>query len=209
MSAENAITPMMKQYFNIKAENPGALIMFRLGDFYEYFGEDAQTAARELDIVLTGRDAGLNERMPMCGVPFHAIDQYLGRLIQKGYKVCVCEQLEDPKLVKGLVKRGVIRVVTPGTAMDTQERDESVYIAAVLNGLEDKGLITRRIDKNDRRKVVVSLTETGRAAEEAQRAEFIGHAAAMLAKLGDDDAKEFVRIIKKLMTMPPECGFNL
>ncbi|MDR0468951.1 MAG: DNA mismatch repair protein MutS, partial [Peptococcaceae bacterium] len=127
-------TPMMKQYFDIKAENPGALVMFRLGDFYEFFGEDAQIASKELDIVLTGRDAGMEERMPMCGVPHHALEQYLGRLIQKGYRVCICEQLEDPRSVKGLVKRGVIRVVTPGTAMEAGQEEESVFIAAILHG---------------------------------------------------------------------------
>ena len=131
-------TPMMKQYFDIKAENPGALVMFRLGDFYEFFGEDAAIASRELDIVLTGRDAGMEERMPMCGVPHHALDQYLARLIQKGYRVCICEQLEDPKSVKGLVKRGVVRVVTPGTAMEAGRDDESVYIASLLHGEEDR-----------------------------------------------------------------------
>ena len=138
MSELTANTPMMKQYFAIKAENPGALIMFRLGDFYEFFGEDAKIASAELDIVLTGRDAGSEERMPMCGVPHHALDQYLSRLIAKGHKVCVCDQLEDPRLAKGIVKRGVTRVVTPGTAMDTQVRDESVFIAAVSVGPDNR-----------------------------------------------------------------------
>ncbi len=131
-------TPMMKQYFDIKAENPGALVMFRLGDFYEFFGEDAQIAARELDIVLTGRDAGMEERIPMCGVPHHALEQYLSRLVQRGYRVCVCEQLEDPKSVKGIVKRGVVRIVTPGTAMEVGGSDEeSTFIAALLHGEEE------------------------------------------------------------------------
>ena len=136
MNEHDVKTPMMKQYFDIKAENPGALVMFRLGDFYEFFGEDAHTASRELDIVLTGRDAGMEERMPMCGVPHHALDQYLSRLVQKGYRVCVCEQLEDPKTVKGLVKRGVIRVVTPGTAMEFNGEEETVLIASLLYGGE-------------------------------------------------------------------------
>ena len=133
-----AMTPMMKQYFDIKEENPGALVMFRLGDFYEFFGEDAEVASRELDIVLTGRDAGLEERMPMCGVPHHALEQYLGRLVQRGYRVCICEQLEDPKEVKGIVKRGVVRIVTPGTAMEAGQEDESLYIAALLHGEENR-----------------------------------------------------------------------
>ncbi len=126
-------TPMMKQYMEIKAENPGTLVMIRLGDFYEFFGEDAQTAARELDIVLTGRAAGMEERMPMCGIPHHALEQYLARLVQKGYRVAICEQLEDPKLAKGLVKRGIVRIVTPGTAMEiASEETASNYIAAIL-----------------------------------------------------------------------------
>ena len=137
---EDAKTPMMKQYMAIKQENPGALVMFRLGDFYELFGEDAVTASRELDIVLTGRAAGTEERMPMCGVPHHAVEQYLSRLVQKGYRVCVCEQLEDPRQAKGLVKRGVVRIVTPGTAMEIGPELEgaSNYIAALLYG-EERG----------------------------------------------------------------------
>lgn len=136
--AFNPQTPMMKQYMQIKAENPGTLVMFRLGDFYEFFGEDAQTAARELDIVLTGRAAGMEERMPMCGIPFHALEQYLAKLVQKGYRVAICEQLEDPRTVKGLVKRGIVRIVTPGTAMEiAAEEPSSSYIAAVLRG-DDK-----------------------------------------------------------------------
>lgn len=133
----DAKTPMMKQYMAVKEENPGALVMFRLGDFYELFGEDAVTASRELDIVLTGRAAGTEERVPMCGVPHHAVDQYLSRLVQKGYRVCVCEQLEDPRQAKGLVKRGVVRIVTPGTAMEVGPATEgSNYIASLLYGQE-------------------------------------------------------------------------
>ncbi|MCL1848475.1 MAG: DNA mismatch repair protein MutS [Clostridiales bacterium] len=133
----DAKTPMMKQYYEIKAENPGALVMFRLGDFYEFFGEDAHIASKELDIVLTGRDAGGQERMPMCGIPHHALDQYLARLVQNGHRICICEQLEDPKTVKGLVKRGVVRIVTPGTAMEVSGEEESLYIAAVLRGSDE------------------------------------------------------------------------
>jgi len=115
-------TPMMMQYKKIKQEYPDALLFFRLGDFYEMFGEDAELASRELQITLTGRDAGMNKRVPMCGVPYHAVDIYLSRLIQKGYKVAICEQVEDPKLVKGIVKREVVRIITPGTACDGQLR---------------------------------------------------------------------------------------
>ena len=115
-----AKTPMMRQYQEIKKENPDTILFFRLGDFYEMFGADAELAARELEITLTGRAAGLEKRVPMCGVPYHAADNYINKLIQKGYKVAICEQVEDPKECKGLVKREVIRLVTPGTTLDLQ-----------------------------------------------------------------------------------------
>ena len=119
------VTPMMEQYFEIKNKYRHCLLLFRLGDFYEMFFEDALIASKELEITLTGKDCGLEERAPMCGVPFHAVDGYLNKLVSKGYKVAICEQLEDPKQAKGLVKRDVIRVVTPGTNLDAQALDES------------------------------------------------------------------------------------
>ncbi|MCD4799085.1 MAG: DNA mismatch repair protein MutS, partial [Methanosarcinales archaeon] len=107
------LTPAMRQYYDAKQQHPDALIMFRMGDFYESFGEDAATMARELDITLTTRGKDKDgEKMPLAGIPYHAIDSYLPRLIKKGYKVAICEQLEDPKQAKGVVKRGVVRVVT-------------------------------------------------------------------------------------------------
>ena len=112
------LTPMMKQYMAVKKECPDTIVMFRLGDFYEMFFEDAIIASKELEITLTGRDCGQKERAPMCGVPFHAADSYIARLVAKGHKVAVCEQMEDPKSTKGIVKREVIRVVTPGTILD-------------------------------------------------------------------------------------------
>ncbi len=112
------LTPMMKQYMEIKKQCPDTIVMFRLGDFYEMFFEDAVVASRDLDITLTGRDCGLDERAPMCGVPFHAADSYIARLVAKGHKVAICEQMEDPKSVKGIVKRDIIRIVTPGTILD-------------------------------------------------------------------------------------------
>jgi len=112
------LTPMMKQYVAVKKECPDAILMFRLGDFYEMFFEDAIVASKELEITLTGRDCGQEERAPMCGVPFHAADSYIARLVAKGHKVAVCEQMEDPKSAKGIVKREIIRVVTPGTILD-------------------------------------------------------------------------------------------
>ena len=111
------LTPMMKQYQEIKSETDGAILMFRLGDFYEMFGEDAELASKELEITLTGRGAGEN-RSPMCGVPYHSVDPYISKLISKGYKVAICEQMEDPSVAKGLVKRQITRIITPGTITD-------------------------------------------------------------------------------------------
>ena len=110
-----ALSPMMQQYFTVKDQVPDALLFFRVGDFYEMFFEDALTASKALELTLTGKDCGLEERAPMCGVPFHAVDTYVTRLVEDGYKVAICEQMEDPALAKGLVRRDVIRVVTPGT----------------------------------------------------------------------------------------------
>ena len=119
------LTPMMKQYVEIKKQYPDTILMFRLGDFYEMFFEDAVTASRELELVLTGRDCGQEERAPMCGVPFHSVDPYIAKLVSRGYKVAVCEQLEDPALAKGIVKRDVTRILTPGTVIESAMLDES------------------------------------------------------------------------------------
>ena len=126
------LTPMMKHYKSIKAQYEDTLIFYRLGDFYELFFEDAKVASKELDLVLTGRNAGQEEKAPMCGVPHHAVTHYIQRLIQKGYKVAIVEQLEDPALAQGLVKRDVVRVITPGTVLD-ESLDErvSVYLASI------------------------------------------------------------------------------
>lgn len=120
-----ALSPMMQHYVATKKEYPDCILFYRLGDFYEMFFEDAQTVSRELELTLTGKDCGLEERAPMCGVPYHAAEVYISRLIEKGYKVAICEQVEDPKKAKGMVKREVIRVVTPGTMLDGQNLDES------------------------------------------------------------------------------------
>ena len=115
----SSVTPMMRQYLETKQKYPDAILFYRLGDFYEMFFEDAELASRELELTLTGKSCGLPERAPMCGVPYHSVESYIGRLIEKGYKVAICEQLEDPATAKGLVKRDVIRVVTPGTVIET------------------------------------------------------------------------------------------
>ena len=118
-------TPMMQKYLETKKEYPGCILFYRLGDFYEMFFEDAKTVSKELELTLTGKSCGKEERAPMCGVPFHAVEGYLNRLVAKGYKVAICEQVEDPKMAKGLVKREVVRVVTPGTNLDAQALDET------------------------------------------------------------------------------------
>jgi len=120
----SSLTPMMQQYFEIKNQHKDCILFFRLGDFFEMFFDDAITASRELEITLTGRDCGQEERAPMCGVPFHAADNYIARLISKGYKVAICEQTEDPAQAKGIVRREVIKIVTPGTVTDSAMLDE-------------------------------------------------------------------------------------
>ncbi len=119
------LTPMMQQYMETKKQYRDCILFYRLGDFYEMFFEDALIASKELEITLTGKDCGQEERAPMCGVPHHAVDAYLNKLVSKGYKVAICEQVEDPKLAKGIVKREVIRIVTPGTNLNTQALDET------------------------------------------------------------------------------------
>ncbi len=133
------MTPMMQKYMETKQEYPDCILFYRLGDFYEMFFEDALTASKELEITLTGKNCGMEERAPMCGVPYHAVENYLNKLVSKGYKVAICEQVEDPKMAKGLVKREVIRVVTPGTNLDTQALDETKnnYIMCIVC-LEDR-----------------------------------------------------------------------
>ncbi len=140
----DATTPMMKQYLAIKEQHPDCLLFFRLGDFYEMFNEDAKVGSRELDLTLTTRDRNKpeNERTPMCGVPYHSAESYIARLIAKGYKVAICEQMEDPALAKGIVERDIIRIVTPGTVIDASMLDEgrnnyicAIYMDALTAGL--------------------------------------------------------------------------
>ena len=115
------LTPMMQQYMETKKQYVDCILFYRLGDFYEMFFEDAQIVSKELELTLTGKACGLEERAPMCGVPYHAVETYLTRLVNKGYKVAICEQVEDPKQAKGLVKREVVRIVTPGTNLNIHE----------------------------------------------------------------------------------------
>ena len=136
------MTPMMEQYFEVKNQYKDYLLFYRLGDFYEMFFDDAVTASRELELTLTGRDCGEAERAPMCGVPFHSAESYIGRLIEKGYKVAICEQMENPALAKGLVRREVVRVATPGTLIEptllSEQRNN--YLCSVYFSEEGDGL---------------------------------------------------------------------
>lgn len=132
MGKEVKYTPMMEQYLDIKKDYKDAIVFFRLGDFYEMFFEDAHIASRELELALTGKDAGAEERVPMCGVPFHAADSYIEKLISRGYKVAIVEQIEDPKAAVGIVKRGVIRIITPGTIDSGLKDKENNYIASII-----------------------------------------------------------------------------
>ncbi|MBP5727931.1 MAG: hypothetical protein J6Y48_12740 [Clostridia bacterium] len=137
-----ALSPMMQQYLQIHNEYPDCLLLFRLGDFYELFFEDAKTASRELELTLTGKDCGLEERAPMCGVPFHSVNTYIEKLIERGYKVAICEQMEDPALAKGLVKRDVIRVITAGTVTDPMMLDDKTnnYLMSIMTDGNHAGI---------------------------------------------------------------------
>ena len=131
-------SPMMQRYLETKEQYKDCILFYRLGDFYEMFFDDAITASRELELTLTGKDCGQEERAPMCGIPHHAAEIYISRLIAKGYKVAICEQLEDPKTAKGIVKRGVIRVVTPGTVVESnmlEERKNNFIMSIFKSGI--------------------------------------------------------------------------
>ena len=127
--ATNELTPMRRQYQQIKDQHKDCILMFRLGDFYEMFDEDAKLTARELDLTLTTRDRGKpkEEQTPMCGVPYHSVDSYIARLVQKGYKVAICEQMEDPATAKGLVQREITRIITPGTVTENSALPSATF----------------------------------------------------------------------------------
>ena len=146
-----ALSPMMQQYLQIHDEYPDCLLLFRLGDFYELFFEDAKTASRELELTLTGKDCGLEERAPMCGVPFHSVNTYIEKLIERGYKVAICEQMEDPALAKGLVKRDVVRVITAGTVTDPTMLDEKSnnYLMSIVTDGNHVGIGTADVSTGE------------------------------------------------------------
>src|SRR5512140_3693541 len=130
------LTPMLEQYFEIKRQVPDAILLYRLGDFYEMFFEDAEKAAPLLDLVLTARNKGQDHEAPMCGVPYHAAEGYIAKLVKSGLRVAICDQVEDPAAAKGLVRREVVRIVTPGTATESSivERDSCYLVSLVPNG---------------------------------------------------------------------------
>ena len=186
------LTPMMRQYMEEKEKHPDSLLFFRLGDFYEMFGPDARTASRELDLALTTRDKDKSksdeERIPMCGVPYHSAEGYIARLIAKGYKVSICEQMEDPALAKGLVKREIIRTVTPGTVLDEAclEAGRSNYLCGVYLTDTAAGLCAADISTGQAQVTAFTgaqrltglINELGRfAPAEAVRENFVAHAA--------------------------------
>jgi len=163
------LTPMMKQYMETKSQYQDCILFYRLGDFYEMFFDDALTASRELEITLTGKNCGQEERAPMCGVPYHAVEGYLNRLVSKGYKVAICEQVEDPKTAKGIVKREVVRIVTPGTNLDTQALDDSRnnYIMCIVYIADRYGVSVADITTGDY--FVTEFTDSGKLMDEICR----------------------------------------
>lgn len=174
-----ALSPMMQQYLDIKEKNKDCILFFRLGDFYEMFFDDAKLVSKELELTLTGKNCGLEERAPMCGVPFHSADSYIAKLIEKGYKVAVCEQMEDPKQAKGLVKREIVQIVTPGTVTSSAilHEDENNYLASVYADNTGVGFSYCDISTGE-----INVTEfAGRQSEET-----------LLNELARIDAKEIV-----------------
>ncbi len=143
------MTPMMQQYLKTKEQYKDCILFYRLGDFYEMFFDDALTVSKELELTLTGKSCGLEERAPMCGVPYHAVEGYLNRLVSKGYKVAICEQIEDPKTAKGLVARDVVRIVTPGTNLNTADETRNNYLMCIECLSDSFGLSTADITTGD------------------------------------------------------------
>ncbi len=191
------LTPMMQKYMDTKAEYPGCILFYRLGDFYEMFFEDAVTVSRELELTLTGKSCGLEERAPMCGVPYHAVEGYLNRLVAKGYKVAICEQTEDPKQAKGLVRREVVRVVTPGTILDSQMMDESRnnYIMCIVYLADRYGVSVADVSTGDY--FVTELPDGGKLKDEIFKftpSEIICNESFYMSGMDLDDLKDRLKI---------------
>lgn len=187
-----ALTPMMKQYMETKKEYSDCILFYRLGDFYEMFFEDAEIASKVLEITLTGKSCGLDYRAPMCGIPFHAVDSYLTKLVKNGYKVAICEQVEDPKLAKGLVRREVVRIVTPGTNIDMQSLEEgrNNYIMCVFYLPGHIGIATADVTTGEF--LVTQLEDNRKLFDEIQKympAEIICNDSLLLSDINMDDLK--------------------
>ena len=187
------LTPMMQQYMETKKQYQDCILFYRLGDFYEMFFEDALTASRELEITLTGKNCGQEERAPMCGVPYHAVEGYLNKLVSKGYKVAICEQVEDPKQAKGIVKRDVVRIVTPGTNLDTQALDETKnnYIMCIVYIADRYGLSIADVSTGDY--FVTELEESAKLLDEIYRfmpSEIICNESYYMSGMDLDDLKD-------------------
>lgn len=187
------LTPMMQQYMKTKEEYKDCILFYRLGDFYEMFFDDALIVSKELEITLTGKSCGLEERAPMCGVPYHAVDNYLNRLVAKGYKVAICEQMEDPKLAKGLVKRDVVRIVTPGTNLDTQSLDDTKnnYIMCIVYIGDHYGLSVADVTTGEY--LVTELDSSGKLMDELYKfvpSEIICNESFYMSGMNLDDLKE-------------------
>lgn len=193
MKNTNTFTPMMQKYLETKEQYKDCILFYRLGDFYEMFFDDAITVSRELEITLTGKSCGQEERAPMCGVPYHAVDGYLTRLVAKGYKVAICDQVEDPKQAKGLVKREVTRIVTPGTILDAQVIDETKnnYIMCIVYIADRYGVSVADITTGDY--FVTELPDGGKLKDEIYRfmpSEIICNEAFYMSGLDLEDLKE-------------------
>ena len=187
------LTPMMKQYMETKSQYQDCILFYRLGDFYEMFFDDALTASRELEITLTGKNCGQEERAPMCGVPYHAVEGYLNKLVTRGYKVAICEQMEDPKQAKGIVKREVVRIVTPGTNVDAQALDETKnnYIMCIVYIADRYGISVADISTGEY--LVTELPDSARLMDEISRfvpAEIICNEAFYMSGMDLDGLKD-------------------
>ena len=192
------LTPMMKQYMETKSQYQDCILFYRLGDFYEMFFDDALTASRELEITLTGKNCGQEERAPMCGVPYHAVEGYLNKLVSRGYKVAICEQTEDPKQAKGIVKREVVRIVTPGTNVDAQALDETKnnYIMCIVYIADRYGISVADISTGEY--LVTELPDSARLMDEISRfvpAEIICNEAFYMSGMDLDGLKDRLGII--------------
>ena len=187
------LTPMMQQYMETKKEYKDCILFYRLGDFYEMFFDDALKASKELEITLTGKNCGLEERAPMCGVPYHSVDGYLNKLVSRGYKVAICEQVEDPATAKGLVRREVVRIVTPGTNLDTTSMDETKnnYIMCIVYIDDRYGVSIADVTTGEY--LVTEMTESNKLFDEIYKfmpSELICNEAFYMSGMDFDDMRD-------------------